>query len=78
MTHPDDFDFQILCGCTVADQSLGFQKMPAGYHLMLDGDGMFYFWMERATGRQGAETWDKWAVRRWAIADKARASEVAA
>ena len=50
---------------------LGFQKMPEGYSLMLDADGMFFFWMERSTGRESAGTWNRWAVYRGAKADAA-------
>lgn len=71
MPHPDDFNYYLDCGCTEVDRSLGIQKMPEGYHLLLDADGMYYFWMERATGRESAIHWNKWAVYRWAKADDA-------
>lgn len=72
MAHPDDFDFYLSCGCEIMDYSLGIQKMPEGYHLMLDADGMYFFWMERATGRESSIDWDKWAVWRGAVTDAGR------
>lgn len=74
MPHPDDFDFYVECGCAVCDASLGFQKMPDGYHLMLNADGSHFFWMERATGRYSVECWDKWAAYKGAKADAAKAT----
>lgn len=76
MSHPDDFDFYLECGCEVMDHSLGIQKMPDGYHLLIDADGMYFFWMEKATGRESCTHWDKWAVYRGAREDakKARAA----
>lgn len=69
MSHPDDFDFYLECGCDVMDHSLGIQKMPEGYHLMLNADGTHFFWMELATGRESAIHWNKWAVYRGARHD---------
>ena len=69
MAHPDDFDFYLECGCSLMDHSLGIQKMPKGYHLLLDSDQMYFFGIERATGRECAIHWDKWAVYRWAKQD---------
>src|SRR3546814_10229940 len=66
MAHPDDFEFYQEIGCEVMNHSLGIQTMPEGYHLMLDADGMYFFWMEEATGREGAIPWSKWAVYRGA------------
>ena len=71
MAHPDDYDFLLGCGCKDASHILGFQTMPDGYSLMLDADGMYFFWIERATGRESVPTWDKWAVYRGAKADAA-------
>ena len=72
MAHPDDYAFLLECGCRDASASLGVQYMPDGYSLMLDADGMYFFWMDRATGRQSVPTWDKWAVYRGAKAVAAR------
>jgi hypothetical protein len=70
MAHSDDYEFYLECGCTNMDRSLGIRKMPEGYHLLLDSDDMYFFWMERATGRESSFHWNKWAVYRGAIADK--------
>lgn len=72
MAHPDDYRFAQECGCDVIDHSLGIQKMPEGYHLMLDADGMYFFWMEEATGRESVIHWNKWAVYRGACDDARR------
>lgn len=74
MPHPDDYDFSLECGCTDMSHSLGIQTMPEGYALILDADGMYFSWMEKATGRESSITWDKWAVYRGAKADAARAA----
>lgn len=47
---------------------LGIQSMPPGYTLLRDSDG-YYTWIEDATGRESVICWDRWTVRRWAIAD---------
>lgn len=72
MAHPDDFNFYLSQGCEVMDHSLGIQQMPTGYHLLLDADGMYFFWMERATGRESAICLDKWVVYRDAKSDAAK------
>ena len=69
MPHPDDYNFYLSQGCRDVSHCLGFQKMPDGYSLMLDADEMFFFWMERATGRESAIHWDRWAVYRGAKKD---------
>ncbi len=69
MADPSDFDFHLRSGGTVHDRALGIQKMPVGYHLLLDKDEMFFTWMERATGRESEIHWNKWAVWRGAKAD---------
>ena len=66
MSHPDDYQYYIDCGCTDVSGSLGIQKMPEGFSLMLDADRMFFFWMELATGIESAIHWSKWAVYRGA------------
>ena len=60
-------------GCRRVDQSLGIQKMPEGYALMLDADEMYYFWL-RHDGAESCIHWNKWAVRKGAIADAAMLS----
>ena len=46
--------------------------LPAHGALMLDADRMYFFWMEKATGRESYIHHDRWAVRRGAISDAAR------
>lgn len=54
-------------GCRRVDHSLGIQKMPEGYALMLDTDGVYFFWLD-AEGNEGPSDWNMWRVRRDAIA----------
>jgi hypothetical protein len=54
-------------GCPRMDKSLGFQKMPDGYALMLNCDHTHYFWL-RFDGTQSVIDWNKWNVRRGAFA----------
>ena len=61
MAHPD-YQHYLDCGCIDASGSLGIQKMPDGYALMLNSDGSHYFWMNIETGSESSEHWDKWAV----------------
>lgn len=68
MAHPDDYGYYLDCGCADMSYSLGIQKMPEGYALMLDADGMFFFWMHKDTGRESDIHWSKWAVYRGAKA----------
>jgi hypothetical protein len=56
-------------GCTLMDHSLGFVRMPAGYHLMLDPDDMYFFGVRDRDGTETAYHWNKWAVYRWARRD---------
>lgn len=49
-----------------SDRSLGIQKMPEGYALILNEDMTHYYWMN-AQGQESVIHWDKWAVRRMAI-----------
>lgn len=72
MAHPDDYEYYLGQGCEDVSHILGFQKMPDGYSLMLDADQMYFFWMERATGRESGTHWDRWAVYRSAKIDAAR------
>lgn len=48
-------------GCRRVDRSLGIQKMPEGYALMLDADELYFFWLKH-DGTEGAVHWNKWAV----------------
>ena len=54
-------------GCRHMDKSLGIQKMPAGYALMLDADELYFYWLCK-DGHTSDIHWNKWAVRRGAVA----------
>lgn len=54
-------------GCTRCDRWLGIQRMPEGYALMLNGDETHFFWL-RHDGAESSIDWNKWRVRRAAIA----------
>ena len=69
MPHPDDYQYYLDCGCRDMSGSLGIQKMPEGYSLMLDADQSHFFWIDRKTGRESAIHWNKWAVYRSAKVD---------
>lgn len=69
MPHPDDYTYYLNSGCEDVSHCLGFRPMPEGYALMLDADRMFFFWMERSTGRESDIHWDRWAVYRGAKSD---------
>lgn len=75
MAHPDDLAFHLEQGGQIMDRSLGIQAMPAGYHLLLDADGMFFSWFEIETGRESVPHWNKWAVYRGAKIDAAKHAE---
>ena len=66
-------DFEVS-GSHRVDRSLGIQKMPDGYALMLDGDEMYFYWL-REDGAQSEIHWNKWAVRRGAMLDLFRRGE---
>jgi hypothetical protein len=55
-------------GCIHMERSLGFAKMPEGYALMLNADRTHYFWL-RHDGGESDVHWNKWAVRKGAIAN---------
>lgn len=55
-------------GCHDMSKSLGFQKMPTGYALMLNSDESHFYWL-RHDGLQSCICWDKWAVYRGAVDD---------
>jgi len=52
------------------NRSLGIQKMPEGYDLILNDDMTHYFY-RRQDGEESVIHWDKWAVYYWAKHDKA-------
>lgn len=62
-----DYQYYLDCGCRDVSDSLGIQKMPTGYALMLDADEMFYFWFELASGAESSIHWNRWAVYRGAV-----------
>ena len=45
--------------------------MPAGYHLMLCPDRMYFFGVRDRDGMETAYHWNKWAIYRWAKRDAA-------
>ena len=57
----------IESGCHDVSRSLGIQKMPPGYALMLNADGSHFYWL-REDGSESVIHWDKWAIYRWAMA----------
>ena len=69
MPHPDDYQYLLDIGCKDASGSLGICRMPDGYALMLNADQSHFFWMEKATGRESAQHWNKWACYRGAKMD---------
>lgn len=60
-------------GCHGMDDSLGIQKMPEGYALMLNSDKSHFYWL-RYDGVESCICWDKWAVYRGAKTDKEKNS----
>lgn len=60
----------VSCGCRHADRMLGIQKMPPGYALMLDADELYFYWL-REDGATSDIHWNKWAVRKGAVAHTA-------
>ena len=54
-------------GCRRVDKALGIQAMPPGYALMLDADGMYFYWLCGDDGAYSVIHWDKWVVRKFAI-----------
>jgi hypothetical protein len=69
--HPD-VAFELELGCVDYTDRLGIAKMPAGYRLYLNPDYTHFFWIRESDGAQSSINWDKWAVRREAIADAKR------
>lgn len=66
--------FAVSIGCRRCDKMLGIQKMPDGYALMLNGDETHFFWL-RHDGTEGHIDWNKWRVRRCAIANRSLSDE---
>ena len=58
----------IELGCSNMGNSLGIQKMPRGYALMLNRDQTHFYWL-RHDGKESQICWDKWAVYRGAQDD---------
>ena len=52
-------------GCIDMSKSLGIQKMPVGYALMLNSDGTHYFWITDSA--ESVISWDKWSAYRGAV-----------
>lgn len=59
--HEDD-------GCCDVTKSLGVQKMPEGYALMKDPEGMYFYWL-KFDGMQSVISWNKWDAYRGAKDD---------
>lgn len=68
--HIEDHEY---AGSLDVSHSLGIKQMPPGYALMLNPDRTHFYWL-RADGAEGVICWDKWAVWRWANANKERAA----
>jgi len=68
-----DLDYHIEdhvnVGSYHCDKRLGFQKMPEGYALMLNGDMSHFYWL-REDGAESSYHWNQWAVYRGAKLDK--------
>ena len=54
-------------GCADVSKSLGIQKMPIGYALILNSDRTHYFWI--TANLESCISWDKWAAYRGAVDD---------
>ena len=54
-------------GARRMDKSLGIQRMPDGFALMLDHDEMYFYWL-RSDGQESCIHWNKWTVRKCAMA----------
>ena len=65
MTHPD-YQFCLDCGCEDWSDSLGIQKMPKPFALMLNADKSHFFYFNKDTGEESDIHWSKWAVYRGA------------
>lgn len=59
----------VKSGCYNVSGSLGIQKMPAGYALMLNSDQTHFFWL-RFDGIVSVIDWDKWSCYRGAKLNK--------
>ena len=68
MTHPlvTIVRDHVSVGCRHVDHWLGIQRMPVGYALMLDADGMYFFWVCQ-DGITSVQHWNKWAIWRGAM-----------
>jgi hypothetical protein len=76
---PDALDAAVFhhtrSDCRRVDDSLGIQKMPFGYALMLDADEMYFYWL-RYDGLESSQHWNKWAIFRGAKMNHANALAV--
>jgi hypothetical protein len=61
--------YNLDLGCTDYTHRLGIAKMPAGYALLLNPDETHFFWLCLSDGRESSIDWNKWRVRRGAVAD---------
>ena len=72
MNNSEQLDFHVndhvSTGAHGMSDSLGIQKMPEGYELMLNCDETHFYWL-RFDGVESCIHWDKWAVYRGAKAD---------
>lgn len=68
MTLNEYIEDEISVGSINMSSSLGIQKMPDGYALMLNTDRTHFYWINDK-GQESAIHWDKWAVYRGAKAD---------
>lgn len=61
--HVADHESQ---GARRVDRTLGIQRMPDSYALMLDADELYFYWLSH-DGRYSVQHWNKWAIRRGAM-----------
>ena len=54
-------------GCTDMSKSLGIQKMPNDYALILNSDRSHFFWITDSL--ESVISWDKWAAYRGAVSN---------
>ena len=58
----------VSLGCYHNPRALGAVAMPEGYALMLNADRSHYYWL-RHDAVEGSIDWNRWRVRRSAIAN---------
>ena len=64
-------DDHVGIGSYCASDSLGIQRMPYGYALMLNSDRTHYYWL-RWDGAESSIHWSMWACYRGAKLDAAK------